>query len=280
MQAAIIPPIPHLSSTLNRRFHLVLSHLLENTEYSSFYQSLKRQNPEAFIILDNSAHETGSGEVISSVLARGRSISADEIVIPDHLFNREETVNRAKSSFEYLLSAGGSSLLLSYTPRLMLVAQGRSRRDYYHCLRDLSILARDFRKAFHERYFRLPDITFGVSKDYEIWDGNLTDLVGKNVIPVAASFSGQVHVLGWGHNLWGHRELGDRFGDQIRSTDSAKPWVYAANSVRLDSHYLDIPLYPKRRETYFDETLPDDQVSIAVHNVQEFDAACRGEILV
>ncbi len=283
MKAAIIPPFAHLETTRDREFHLLLAHLLDPSlghEYRTFYTSLRASRPGAFLILDNSAHENTIGQTIQSVLSLGQSLGVNEIVVPDHLFNHEETLANAKLSFEYLLTPGGSSLFRTFYPRLMIVAQGKSRRDYERCVFNLALLIREFRREFNTRYKFVPQITFGVSKDYEIWEGGLHRLLKSTIIPTASSFEAQIHVLGWGHNLWGHRAIAEDFGDQIRSTDSAKPWVYGYNNTRLDSHYLDIPTYPKRPDEYFNLRYDDLQTDASLWNVNVFDATCRGEVLV
>jgi len=285
MKAAIITPIEYLDTTRDREFHLLLTHLLDplidvGGEYRQFYQDLRRSNLDTFMILDNSAHENTVGESIQKVLALGQSLAVNEIVIPDHLFNSVETLARAKDAFEYLLSKGGSSLYFSFRPRLMVVPQGKSRKDYDRCSFNLSTLIREFRKEFREKYRWSPTITFGVSKDYEIWDGGLYRVLAKTIIPAATSFEADIHILGWGRDLWAHRTIAEDFGDLIRSTDSARPFVYGYNNIYLNSHYIDIPEYPGRSKTYFRDEFSTPQLQASLHNVAVFDATVKGEVVV
>lgn len=280
MKAAIIPPIEYLPTTRLRKYHLVLSYLLDHPEYQKFYRELKSDGLESpFITLDNSAHEFTVGESIERILILGSRIHADEIVIPDHLFNREETVLSARNTLSSLLSSF-TNIFSTYRPRLMFVAQGKSRKDYNQCWMDLSIMIRDFRRDFLDRHGFKPEITFGVSKDYEIFDGGLMRVLKSTVIPMASSFKADIHILGWGHDLWAHRTIAEELGDQIRSTDSAKPFVFGISHTRLNSHYRDIPVYPKRSIDYFDRHLTENELGNALYNVDVFDATCRGEILV
>lgn len=283
VKAAIIPPIPHLSSVIDREFHLLLSHLLLSnspisSSYRSFYHRVRQAHPEAFLILDNSAHECGEGEGISNILSLGQVLQVNEIVVPDILFDRDGTVQSARQSFEYL-KIFGADLFLSFKPRLMIVPQGKSRSDLLRCARSLSSLAQTFRQEFEQEYSYRPELTLGVSKDYEVFDGDLQRVVSEIILPISQDLCTDVHVLGWGHNLWGHRLLGESFGGEIRSTDSAKPWVYAQSGIGLDSHYLDIPTYPKRRDDYFSSTLSDHHAHLAHQNIEIFDACCRGELV-
>lgn len=280
MKAAVIPPFDYINTTRARKYHLVLSHLLGSPHggYDEFYRTLKQHNEGAFVILDNSAHELTEGESIERMLTLGSRVNADEIVIPDHLFNREETVLNAKNALSSLLEPF-TDIFMKYRPRLMFVAQGKSRKDYTLCWTDLSIMIRDFRRSFLDKFGFKPEITLGVSKDYEIFDGGLMRILKGTVIPIASSFGADVHILGWGHDLWAHRTIAEELGDQVRSTDSAKPWVYGYHSIFLETHYRDIPTYPKRDDDYFTLNYNAQQYSAALFNTTVFDATVAGEIL-
>lgn len=281
MQAIVIPPTAHLETAYSQNTHLLLTHLLSNSSYREFYMDLRRRRPDDFISLDNSAHEHGEGELLTTTLSAGRALEANEIVIPDALFDRELTQSNASRSFQYLLESG-AELFLSYTPRLMIVPQGNSQREYIRSSRDLTRLGSEFQKHFASKFHKVPDLTIGISKDYEIWPGGLPRLLGSTILPhVREMFeTTAIHILGWGHNLWAYREIAELWGEVIRSTDSAKPWVYAWSGIQLNPRYIDIPIYPKRPDGYFEgRSFSDEQQRIAGWNARVFQATVRGEVL-
>jgi hypothetical protein len=87
-----------------------------------------------------------------------------------------------------------------------------------------------------------------------------------------------VHMLGWGRDLWEIIRIAEEF-PWIRSTDSAKPFVYALKNISLNPSE-DIPKYPTRSKTYFKRKLTPEQVKIATNNAIMFRAAAKGMLTV
>lgn len=272
MNVALIPPFSLLDTIKRQRHHLVLAHLIEQSQaYHRFY--LEREDPW-FITLDNSAHEFGRGNGIEKVWMIGLHIGADEIVIPDVLFDRQATLDSASSAINYIGKLTGDE----YRPRIMFVPQGNSRVEVTRCVWDLVKLWQSRRDV--NEYF---EVTIGLSKDYEIWPGGLHRMLEEEVLPAARELDAfgttQVHCLGWGRDLWALRHIAEDFGDRIRSVDSAKPFVYALNDIKLNSRYIDIPPYPKRTENYFESFFNQSQKLIADYNVEVFKATAGGHVI-
>ncbi len=258
MQAAIIPPIPHLDEVKGRDFHLVLTHLCEQSEeYRNFY--LQESIAGSYIILDNSAHERTHGQPIAELLQVAESIHADEVVIPDKLFDCKETT---LSAFDSFLS------LLQYTSvpmyRWMLVPQGRTKMEWEECLSNFSLLLEVLNRKAQGILYR--GITLGISKDYEVWHGGLPWAVKELVVPWADRWNAEIHLLGWGRNLWALNQIVKEYGNRIRSIDTAKPFVYGASGIHI-SPVIPVPPYPKRSETYFNDALSGEALKIALGNV-------------
>jgi hypothetical protein len=266
MQAALIPPIPHLEEAKGRKYHLVLAHLLlSNSTYMEFYK--KEAENGAFIILDNSAHEMTSGQPIWTLLTLARQVGAKEIVMPDTLFDARETILGAFEAIMLLSSTAYIDQAQSY--RYMFVPQGTTYKHWRECLDGLSLLIEGTNRTFPKILSK--GITVGLSKDYETWPGGLYRLLNEDVIPWADQYNAQIHLLGWGRDLWALENISEWFGDRVRSVDSAKPYVYATQEIALNPKNGVIPEYPKRPVGYFEQPLSENRLEIARHNVQVFD---------
>lgn len=269
MKAALIPPIPHLDEFGRGDFHLLLAHLLDHANYREWYRMERKHG--AYLVLDNSAHENGQGQDPATLLRMGFDLDAQEIVVPDVLDDAGATVECCIAAHEEWFESG-SAILDAYAPAFMYVPQGKDVDDWAQCLQDLvSIHAYCSRKYSLRR-----DFVVGVSKDYDVWDGGLMRLLDEYVKPLRdekleAGVKVQVHLLGWMRDLWALKEIADKH-KWIRSTDSAKPFVYAEANIDLLRAYnkYEVPEYPKRKKEYFYKKLTTKQVEIATNNAWMF----------
>lgn len=254
MDLCLIPPIPHLKQFKQSR-HLVLSHLLQHKEYREFYEA--RRNAGDFIILDNSAHENGIGEGAGKLLLQVQTLNPQEVVVPDALEDGPKTVAFARSA---LISWFGSEgRLRERDIRLMYVPQGKNFEEWERCLTDLMVL----HNAAVNQWKVQEGCTIGISKDYADWDGGLERLL-HYVVRYLGRPGYEVHLLGSGHRYWEARDLGKEF--QIRSIDTAKPFVWAYNGLVMTDrgpHPLAEKL-PKRPPNYFHYEFQDQ--SLMRHN--------------
>lgn len=265
MKVALIPPIPMLSAFGSGGFHLLLTHLLEDEKYLKHYIQ-ERQNG-AYLVLDNSAHEKGEGEDAASLMASAIKLHAQEVVVPDVLFDAEKTVDKAVHAHQVWYEAGHSGMI-DLNPALMYVPQGEKFEDWFECCRDL--LRLHFYAA--RRHAIRRTCVLGISKDYEMWHGGLVHVV-SSIIPVLSHWATlgmnvHIHMLGWGRDLWGLGAV-RRSYPWIRSTDSAKPFVYALSGIELDPD-KPAPEYPTRPKNYFSKKLTVEQMQISQRNIDVF----------
>lgn len=265
MKTAVIPPIEHLDEFAGGdQIHLVLSHLLEvDRRYLRFYQRQRLQG--SYLILDNGAHENTSGEDILDLLRKAEAIRASEIVLPDTLFDHRATVKGIEHALVQMCGPGQEVFGGMAYPRCMLVPQGRTFEEWERCFQDLVAAYVKTQTGVPGLFPRSPVI--GISKDYEIWDGGIPRLL-EYLEPFRDWMVFDVHLLGWGRHLWVLRDMAERF-PWVRSTDSAKPFVYAMAGIVLDPEDV-APEYPKRPTDYFARTMTDEQRRWAAHNVETF----------
>lgn len=114
---------------------------------------------------------------------------------------------------------------------------------------------------------RLGVNSIGLSKDYEVWEGGLLDIINRirTLCPQQ-----EIHLLGWGRDLKQLKELGKM--KSIRGIDSAKPLVYASYKIELDTRNRE---YPGRPKNFFNLRVIDDTIARA--NIKYFQKLARGK---
>ena len=270
----LIPPIPHLKHFGNGDFHPVLSHLvITDKDYRKHYADQAAKG--AYILIDNSAHENGAGHGIEDLLVSLEHLNPKphrcQVVMPDTLDNGEATARNTIEAWNQLLNDPPARALYDkYMPDVMYVPQGKDRAEWDWCFQ---YLTRTWVQTF-------PDGTpwiIGISKDYEKWWGGVLSLINRTVAPtVSAAFIHRphLHLLGWGHKLWALRDIIKRSNVKIRSTDSAKPFVFALAGIKLQP-YEKAPPYPKRPANYFYTTMTKEQQELALYNSWVFQVTAR-----
>lgn len=280
MKAALIPPTPALKHYGTGDFHLLLSHLLEDPHYFAHYRM--QRDTGAYLVLDNSAHEHKIGDDALNLAHWARDLAAQEVVVPDCLEDCEGTVDAAVAAHE-AWHEGDSAIMTNLDPALMYVPQGCDYTAWKECLHALVNIHQFTSKRYKLRH----DFVIGVSKDYEIWPGGILRLLEDDIYPLRArlmqqGIKVQVHLLGWGRHLWRLEEMA-QMCPWVRSTDSAKPFVYALKNVDLVTHYEDgtTPKYPTRPKNYFKRKMEDPFLDhVTLRNVSLFRLLAAGAVPV
>lgn len=269
-----VSPIPPVSELLHSRplgdFHLVLAHLMNIPGYAAYYKA--RGAAGDYLVLDNGAHENGAGLEVSQLMKTAHLLDASEVVMPDALFSAEDTVRRTRTAFMQLKEAPLLARAINGpVTALMVVPQGRNFDEWKFCLDELLSLFKTFQRSYTDRSSWDPILVVGVSKDYDdIFPRGLVD-----ALEYLEQYKDdlEVHCLGWPRNLWKFTETLEQF-PRVRSTDSARAYVYAINGVRLDFG-KPFPEYPKRPADYFTRSLTSTQRQLAEHNLQQYYMAVR-----
>lgn len=271
MKSIVIAPTAHLEVSLwgDQKMHLVLAHLLKNPVYAEFYRNRRRWGD--YLILDNSAHEMGRGQDILGLLKLGERLHAQEIVLPDVLFDASGTIQATSDALMTLVSLGIDAI---YQPRWMLVPQGETPIDYSVCLDTLlwkyEIVMQNF-----PNYFTPP--VLGISKDYATTFGQpyFRSIIETVIEYKRTRIPGMsIHLLGWPKPIWDMSDIAREFGDDIRSTDSARVSTFAYHRMLL------IPgedvEYPGRPDDLFSTTFDSLQITALRRNIEVYRAAVDG----
>lgn len=128
MKAAVIAPVPLLEKYATQStFHMVLAHLvLECPEYRAFYS--ERGSQGEYLLLDNGIVEKGEPLPMRDIVAAADMVGADEIILPDALFNADRTLLGAAEAMLWLEEQG---LLGKY--KLMAAPHGHTPSDWLRC---------------------------------------------------------------------------------------------------------------------------------------------------
>lgn len=277
MKAALIPPIPMLDTYATGSFHLLLSHLMEFQRYRDHY--IEQRKNGAYLVLDNSAHEFQVGQSAEDLRTLSLALNTQEVVIPDKLFDADKTVDNALQTLE-LWYESGDERMSDLNPALMYVPQGGTELQWVSCAREL-VRMHCFMVKRHKGFRR--SFVLGISKDYDgEWDGGILPVLRDYIQPLRTALWAEreikmhVHMLGWMRDLWVLASIAREF-PWIRSTDSAKPFVYALNEITLNPDHPS-PLYPTRPPGYFHIPLDGTIKSRATRNVKVFQEIAKGNI--
>jgi len=245
--------------------HLILSREVYASPFYMLHYKAEVDNG-AYVILDNSAHETGRGDPGDVLLQQALLIGAQEIVLPDVLFDARETYRLSRQALRVLAECARQ--WTHDTLSVMIVPQAAAVSEWMELLVELVELYAELMSR-HPR--ALPQPVLGISKDYfSAWDGGI-----RRLIDAGLSLNLDIHLLGWWWKGW--EELGQiarEYGTSIRSIDSAKPLVYALRGIKLIPGE---PLpYVKRPRDFFSRKLTPEQIPIATHNVEVFNRLARG----
>lgn len=129
MNVALIYPPAFLKRWGQRtQYHLILPHLCHQKRYQDFY--LARSKESDYVILDNGAAEDVTFGP-KHLLTLADLVEADEIVVPDTLFDAEETIAKAMAFSRYAIP----ELEQSGKPvKYMGVLQGTNLQEVMKCL--------------------------------------------------------------------------------------------------------------------------------------------------
>ncbi len=119
----IVPPENTVQVT--QPYEMYLAHTLVNRP--DLQQAIAQK--DSFKILDNGAYELDSSISIKDILDIAHNIGADEIILPDHMFDCDKTVEATLNALEEIIVAYEKIPF-----KLMAVIQGKTPDEYDYCL--------------------------------------------------------------------------------------------------------------------------------------------------
>lgn len=211
LKKALIVPLAQLELAKEGDIHMVLTHLVHtNEEYADFYAKEKK-----YKILDNSAFE-GQLQSIEKVCGAAARVNADEIILPDIVYDGSATIKAAKASLEYLDSES------NLTVKTMAVVQGSSEQEWWDCYSELAAMKGvdviGFSKLSCPRCFGFP-----IS---EARMQIVRTLEEENEWPEGKA----IHLLGGSYHVVDEIKFMSKY-EQIRSIDTSAPVEYGKRRI-------------------------------------------------
>ena len=205
MNAITILPTNYLKLIKQHKSHMSLMQCMRAyPEYRKFYQKLIA-DPEKFVIMDNGAAE-GEQPTTEEWIECALEYQPDEVILPDTLFNMEDTLRRGEAA----LAALGK-----WEHNLMAVPQGNNIQEWSQC----AIRMID----------NWPITTIGVTKFMTSKFKATARLEGVLMIERHLKQTGKrlhIHLLGCHLNVGELAIIEQTFPGLVRSVDSAFPFIF------------------------------------------------------
>lgn len=243
MKIATITPISHLNLIKNDDYMMCLAHLCRDKTYADFYRDASDRG--AYVLLDNGVVETRTPMPSEQILHHAGRTHSDEFILPDTLYDREQTITKGLAGIRVARDQG-------WTGKLMAVPQGKDVTDWSWCLQ--SMLEWDIDSIgisrFVSRYFL--DRTEALQYARNLIDSDL-----------------EIHLLGCHGDPLEIWYADQKFPGRIRGCDSGIASIYTQENL----HMSDGEVKPDV-ELDFKGNLP---VSLLKENIAYWEARCRGE---
>lgn len=255
MKIALIPPKGLEGFALHSTFHLNLGlpALMKNPNYLNVYQRAKRGGD--YIVMDNGIAE-GHKATGSEILAAAALLCADEIVLPDVLYDHSKTLERVN----FFLTNFKTQAREMGIKKMMAVAQGKSRQNLQHCI---------------NQYAEQSAITcIGIPRHLIQTTGSTSIRIDiANWIQSVHKGRFEIHLLGADPNARKEIRWAATYAEHIRSIDSSMPFNYA-----LAGYPLDGVGSIHRPDAYFSRAWGTvSNVELVKHNIAVFKGWANGE---
>lgn len=212
MKLGLIPPRRYEEYALYSDFHLALG-IPECTLYNAYTQTYKDAAARGdFVIVDNGAAE-GAELDMQYVMRWARDIKANEIVLPDHINNRERTITAIERFFE---GWGTDPQAWVERPfRYMAVIHATSVRTAYNMATMLA-----------DRYPQIK--TLGIPRSICATIGRRQARIDvANDLASKLTNRFQLHFLGANPNWIMELYYAAKYAPHVRSMDTSAPFNYA-----------------------------------------------------
>jgi hypothetical protein len=234
------------------RYFCLAHHYIQDERYKRHFLALRNKSPKVWITLDNGAaeHSLVTEDLLLNVTAE---LKPDEVIAPDVLFNKDETLKNFKSFIQKMYNKG----LLSHTS-IFACPQGSNKEEWMECY--YQMVVSPFVKCIGLSKIAVPkcwnnaegDVMIGTSRNQCI-----RDLIDKHWLIKP------LHLLGMGEHDEFEFYLKNRIPN-IRSSDSCYTILAAMNGISFANG--DLTRIPTTN-AYFDATLTETVKQLAAQNI-------------
>lgn len=258
MKVATIVPIKHLHVTEKDDYFMALSYLIDHQEYKEFFKA--RSAEGKYVILDNSAIETGEPEPFETYFEKAKSIRASCIMLPDVFQEAQTTLEKAEEALEHITE----NFTPSYNPETMIIPQGINQLEWTFNLVQLR------RRVL---YHLNTNPIVGISARYtSMFEGSRRTAVQRVNYVLNDSPRIKIHLLGCYANPLEEIRTISNLSPEVQGVDSSYPSVYAQHGLRMNMKSFENPR--PSRDIDFVEDMYDE--SMLKDNIEVWRQACNG----
>jgi hypothetical protein len=254
MKFYVIPPNSHLDLMDNGdRYFALAHHFILDKDYKETFLRLRKERPDAFITLDNSAAEESlvTEDVLLSIV---EELKPNEVIAPDVLFDKQQTLANLKTFCEKMKAKG----FLKHT-NIFACPQGNTTQEWLECYFEMasnplvSVIGLS-KIAVPKCWLNLTgDLAIGISRNMCVQELKNRGWLGMEPI----------HLLGMGEHNEFDFYLENNTGS-IRSSDSCYTVLAAINDISFeDGDTTRVPT----TNAYFHATMTEEQKDLAKRNV-------------
>jgi hypothetical protein len=265
MKFCAIPPVKHLDLTHLGDIYFGLAHLcVSNLEYKNFFLRLSKgeegvKNRYSHIILDNSAaeHSLVNEDVLLHLV---EEICPNEVIAPDVLFDKKQTISNLHSFIEKMKSWGQdlSAEGLLHQTDIFACPQGSTKEEWLDCYEEM--LDNPYVKIIGLSKIAVPKCWNNATGDKMIGESRnrcVAELMERDLLKKP------LHLLGMGEHTEFDFYLKNKVPN-IRSSDSCYTILAAINNIDFsDGNTKRIPT----TNEYFGESLSTEQMDLAIKNI-------------
>jgi hypothetical protein len=252
MKFYTIPPNKHLElMDEGDRYFCLAHHYKTDQNYRKHFLNLKKDNSTAWITLDNGAaeHSTVTEEDLLEITSE---LQPNEVIPPDVLFDKEQTLKNFRSFIEKLQK------YKLYNTSIFACPQGATKSVWLECF--YQMLVNPLVKCIGLSKIAVPKCWNDAEGDKLIAKSRnqcIKDLIDKKLLLKP------IHLLGMGEHDEFDYYLNNKIPN-IRSSDSCYTILAAINGIDFEKG--DNTRIPTTNE-YFDVKLTDEQIALFKKNI-------------
>lgn len=254
MKFYCIPPNKHLDlMDSGDRYFCLAHHFLGDVDYKNYFLDLRKREPKVFITLDNGCAEH-SLVTENDLIHVAHALKPNEVVAPDVLFDKEQTIKNLNSFIEKMYKYG-----LHKHTGIFACPQGSTKEEWIDCY--TSMVQNSFVDCIGLSKIAVPKCWNNAEGDTQIGESRnqcVNELIENKLLLKP------LHLLGMGE----HTEFDYYLNNKvpfIRSSDSCYTVLAAINGIDFEAG--DTTRIPTTNE-YFNVSLTIPQKNLANKNVE------------
>lgn len=228
-KVAHIVPVSCLEKTASNQYHMCLAQLVkQSNEYADFYKRMSAEGK--YVLMDNGAAE-GCQPTLDEFIDCCKFVNPTEIVLPDTLLKKNETIHKSLSAYAYLQDKFSGDIPY----KIMAVVQGEGINKSLKCIKRYKKLVAHC--GLHIDTLGIPKILATYTCD-DYARAKLLEEAAADIIALKC----EVHLLGCSESTEVINYIRSTYGADrghfgfVRGIDSAFAYLGSQAGVRVREH--------------------------------------------